>query len=391
MGIEKAINFDDLRRMAKRRLPKIAFDFLEGGVDGEEGLTRNTDAFRHRRLVPKYLVDASVPKVATTLFGRTYAQPFGIAPTGAIGIFRPGGDLMLARSARAANIPFIISGMSTATMEQLAEVAPDHAWYQLYLAKDRAISDDMVARAKACKFSTLVLTVDVPGQGKRERNLRNGFQSVRVVKPTLACQIEALTHPGWLYEYATGPGLTADNWHRYAPPGTKPADVLGFLSAQVPTPPSWDDVTRIRKAWPGRFVLKGIMHPEDAKRAASFGVDGLIVSNHGGRQLDRAPGALEVLPAIRDAVGDQLTVMFDSGIRRGADIVTALALGAKYCFVGRWTLYAVAAAGEAGANHAIAMIRDEVARTMTQMGAPDVATLGPDFLQADDPTRNWRG
>jgi L-lactate dehydrogenase (cytochrome)/(S)-mandelate dehydrogenase len=187
--------------------------------------------------------------------------------------------------------------------------------------------------------------------------------------------------------------VTADNWQKYAPPGTTPNGVLAFLPSQMPTPVTWDDVARFRKAWPGPFVVKGIMHPEDARRAVATGVNGIIVSNHGGRQLDRAPGTLEVLPAIVEAVGEKATVMFDSGIRRGADIVTALALGAKFCFVGRWTLYAVAAGGEAGANHAVRMIKDEVQKVMTQMGAPDVAALGSDFLMWDDRPesgRNWR-
>jgi L-lactate dehydrogenase (cytochrome)/(S)-mandelate dehydrogenase len=392
MGLETAVNYDDLRRAARRRMPKISFDFVEGGVDGEEGLDWNVAAFSRQRLVPKYLVDASVPQTRTSLFGQSYAQPFGIAPTGALAMFREGGDLMLARAAKAADIPFVISGMSTATLEALAHAAPKNTWYQLYLAKDRNISDDMVARAKAAGIETLVLTVDVPGFGKRERNLRNGFVATRRVKPTWKVKLEALRHPAWLVDYVRGTGLTASNWEAYAGGGGQKA--LDFLSTQVPTPATWDDVTRIRKLWPGAFVVKGIMHPEDAKRAVSLGVDGVLVSNHGGRQLDRAPAPIEVLPAIRDAVGDRVTVMLDSGIRRGADIVTALAMGAKFCFVGRWTLYGIAAFGEAGGHHAVTMIRDEVARTMTQMGAPDIASLGPDFLMWDtpaDPRRNWRG
>jgi L-lactate dehydrogenase (cytochrome)/(S)-mandelate dehydrogenase len=393
MGVENAINFDDLRLMAKRRLPKIAFDFIEGGIDSEEGLDWNVNAFSRQRIVPKYLVDATTPKVSTTVFGRTYNQPYGIAPTGAIGMFRVGGDAMLARAAKHANIPFIISGMSTATIEELASVAPEHCWYQLYMARDRKVADDMVARAKAAGITTLVVTVDVPGSGKRERNLRNGFQMVRTVKPTLAVKIEALRHPAWLWEYFNGPGLTASNWEKYTPGGAGGKAALDFVSTQMPTASTWDDIQRIRKNWDGNLVLKGVMHPEDAKQAAAYGVDGLMVSNHGGRQLDRSPAPLDVLPAIRDAVGDKMTVMFDSGIRRGADIVTAMALGAKFCFVGRWTLYGVAAGGQAGASHAVHMISDEVQKVMTQMGLPDIAKVGPDYLMWDDqqPGRNWRG
>lgn len=392
MGIEQAINFDDLRVAAKRRLPRIAFDFIEGGVDGEEGLGQNERAFAAHRLVPKYLIDAAAPDQTTVLFGRTYACPFGIAPTGAAAFFRPGADLMLARAARAANIPFVISGASTATIEEVAAVAPDHSWFQLYMSRDRAIADDMVARAERCGLSTLVLTVDVPGQVNRERNRRNGF--ARPLKPTWNAKFEALRHPVWLAEYARSKALTASNWIKYAPAGASATEVLDFLATQHPVPSSWEDVARLRKLWPRNFVIKGIMHPADAVRAAALGVDGLMISNHGGRQLDRAPSPLEVLPAIRDAVGDKVTLMLDSGIRRGSDILTALSLGAKFVFVGRWTLYGVAAGGQVGANHAVGMIKGDIGTAMTQLGAADIASLGSDFLMWTDPDdlkRNRRG
>ena len=249
----------------------------------------------------------------------------------------------------------------------------------------------MVKRTEQAGLSTLVLTVDVPGHSNRERNKRNGF--ARPMAPSWSAKFEALTHPGWMTEFYTSPALTASNWAKYAPAGSSADDILGFLAQHHPTAYTWDDVIRIRKLWPRNLVIKGIMHPADATRAASLGVDGIMVSNHGARQLDRAPSPLEVLPAIRDAVGDKVTVMFDSGIRRGADIVTALSLGAKFVFVGRWTLYGVAAGAQAGANHAVSMIRNEVSLVMTQMGAPDIASLGPDFLMWDndaDLTRNRR-
>ena len=392
MSVTLAINYDDLRRMAKRRVPRIAFDFLEGGVDDEQGLNRNSEAFSRRALVPRYLIDASKPDQTTTLFGKTYAHPFGIAPTGGASLFRRDADMILARAAKAANVPFIISGAATATMEEVAGVARDNSWYQLYIARDRAISRDMVARAAACEFSTLVLSVDVPGQVRRERNLRNGFG--RPMKPTLSAKIETLKHPAWLLEYYTGGGLTASNWIKYAAKNASARGVLDFLATQFPTPAVWDDVAWIRKQWKGNFVIKGIMSPDDARRAAAMGVDGLMISNHGGRQLDRSPSPLEVLPAIRDAVGEKLVVMFDSGIRRGSDIVTAMCLGAKFCFVGRWTLFGATAGGEAGANHALSMVSTEVASIMTQIGASDIANLGSQFLMWNDDAdliRNRRG
>jgi (S)-mandelate dehydrogenase len=381
MSVTSALNYDDLRRMAKRRTPRIAFDFLEGGVDDEIGLKRNESAFERQGLLPRYMVDASKPDQTTKLFGQSFSHPFGIAPTGGASLFRQGADLMLARAAKAANVPFIISGAATATMEDVAKEARDVSWYQIYLARDRGISRDMVARAKVCKFSTLVLSVDVPGQVRRERNLRNGFG--RPMNPTLSSKLEALRHPTWLYEYYTGEPLNAANWVQYAPKGATPHEVLEFLARQFPCPSTWEDVAWIREQWPGNFVIKGVLNPDDAKRAMSMGVDGVMVSNHGGRQLDRGPSPLEVLPAIRDAVGDKMTVVLDSGIRRGSDIVTALAMGARFCFVGRWTLYGVTAGAEAGARHALSLAGTEVGSVMTQIGATDIASLGPQFLMWD--------
>jgi (S)-mandelate dehydrogenase len=276
-------------------------------------------------------------------------------------------------------------------MEEIADVARDVSWYQMYLAKDRAISRDMVERAKACKFSTLVLSVDVPGYVRRERNIRNGFG--RPMNPTFAAKLEALTHPGWLLDYYSGQKLTASNWAKYAPKSATPDEVLGFLATQFPTPSTWEDVAWIRQQWPGNFVIKGVLSPDDARRAVSMGVDGVMVSNHGGRQLDRAPSPIEVLPAIRDAVGDKLVVMLDSGIRRGSDIVTALSLGARFCFVGRWTLYGVTAGAQAGAGHALAMAGNEVGSIMTQIGVTNIEGLGPQCLMWDgdeDLMRNRR-
>jgi L-lactate dehydrogenase (cytochrome)/(S)-mandelate dehydrogenase len=378
MGVEAAINYGDLRRMARKRLPRIAFDFIEGGVDGEEGLARNAEAFNNFSLVPKRMVNVDTVDGATRLFDQTYAQPFGIAPTGVAGLMRAGADLMLARAAKGANIPFIVSGASTATMEELAEITSDNVWHQLYMPRDRAIGDDMVRRADRCGFPVLVLTVDVPGLAKNEREIRNGLAPP--IRPSLSARAEALMHPRWVYDYLTGRGFASNNWRKYLPAGAGRDELLKFLQTQLPVPVTWDDVAHVRKLWPRRFVLKGVLHPADAKRAAASGVDGVIVSNHGGRQLDRAPAAIEALTPICDAVGDRMTVMLDSGIRCGADIVTARCLGAKFVFVGRWTLYGVAAGGQPGAHHAVAMIRDEVTTIMRQIGAPNADAFGPDFL-----------
>ncbi|MGE5513613.1 MAG: alpha-hydroxy acid oxidase [Bacteroidota bacterium] len=388
----QALNYDDLRRLAKRRLPKVAFDFIEGGVEDEDGLDRNYWAFRQVRLVPKYLINVGTRNQSTTLFGRTYSHPFGIAPTGGAGFFRPGADLMLAQAAREANVPFIMSGASTASIEDLARVAPEHGWYQLYAARDNKISEDMIRRAKDAGLSTLVLTVDVPVHSNRERNRRNGYS--RPLRLPLKTKLEALLHPGWVVDYFKHGGQPIlPNWAPYASNGKDVETVAALVAAQTTAPITWDHVKRYREIWPRTFVIKGIMHPDDATRAAAIGVDGIMVSNHGGRQLDRAPSPVEVLPAIREAVGDKLTLMLDSGVRRGADILAALCLGAKFVFVGRWTLYGVAAGGLPGARHALGVMNNEVDLAMGQMGVPDIPSLGPDFLmweRTEDLLRNRR-
>jgi L-lactate dehydrogenase (cytochrome)/(S)-mandelate dehydrogenase len=310
-SLDAAINVEDLRKLAKRRLPKIAYDFIEGGLEDEQGLTRNEDAFHRQLLVPRYGIDVTTIDQTTTIFGRTYSGPIGIAPTGLAGLFRRGADLMLAEAARAANVPFIMSGTSTGSIEDLARIAPDHGWYQLYIAKDRKISEDMVRRARDAGLSTLVITVDVPVSSKRERNLRNGFG--RPLKLGVRMKLEACRHPGWLAEYLRlGPPMFS-NWQRYAPNGSAASadDVADFVTAQMPTPVTWADIEGFRRDWPGKLVLKGIMHPADAMRAAAIGVDGIMVSNHGGRQLDRAPAPIEVLPAIKPPWA-RMTVMYDS-------------------------------------------------------------------------------
>jgi len=390
-SIDAAVNHDDLRRMAKRRLPKIAYDFIEGGLEGEVGIARNYDVFSEYRLVPRYCVDVTARDQSTTLFGKTYSSPVGIAPTGLIGLFRRGGDMMLAEAAKAANVPFIMSGTGTGLIEHLGRIAPDHGWYQLYVAKDRGISEDMVLRARDAGLQTLAITLDVPINSKRERNIRNGF--VRPLKLTLKTKMEACLHPDWMVEYLRHGMPLFANWQRYAPAGSSTAQIAEFVATQTPSPVLWKDVENFRRLWPGKLVLKGVMHPDDAVRAAAMGVDGVMVSNHGGRQLDRAPSPIEVLPAVAAAVGDRMTVMFDSGIRRGSDIIVALCLGAKFVFVGRHTLYGVAAGGVPGAARALGIFRDEIDRSLAQMGAPDIASLGPQFLMwkdLDDLKRNAR-
>ncbi|MBT3536025.1 MAG: alpha-hydroxy-acid oxidizing protein [Rhodospirillaceae bacterium] len=386
MSIDDAINFEDLRKLAKRRLPKIAYDFIEGGADDEIGLDRNQQAFRDTPLVPRYMRDIDGIDKKTELFGRTYDAPFGISPTGLIGLFRPGGDLMLAAAARDANIPFVMSGSATCTVEELGETAPEHGWYQLYAARDNAISEDLIRRADAAGLSTLVVTVDVPIHSNRERNARNGFS--RPLKMTMETRMDALSHPGWLAGYLKNGLPMFSNWLPYAKPGATADDIADLVSQQVTAPLTWENVARYRELWPRNLVIKGIMHVDDAIKAAELGVDGIVVSNHGARQLDRSPASVEVLPAIVAAVGDRMTVMLDSGIQRGSDIVTALCLGAKFVFTGRFTLYGVTAGAKPGATKALDIIGREIDLTMGQIGAPDISYLGEDFLYKPLP-RNY--
>jgi (S)-mandelate dehydrogenase len=379
VNVNRAINIDDLRKMAKRRLPRIIYDFIEGGVEDELGIARNETAFDHERLVPHYLVDVSKRDQTVDLFDRKYASPFGVSATGLAALFRPGADLMLADAAARANIPFMMSGLSTASIEDAAKVAPSHSWYQLYVARDRTITLDIIRRVREAGFSTLVLTVDVPVQTKRERNLRNGFGLPP--RLTTSTVLDALRHPGWISGYLRNGMPRFDNWTPYARANSTTAQINAFAAGQAPAASvTWADLEEYRRIWPRHLVVKGIMHRDDAIRAASIGVDGIIVSNHGGRQLDQAPSPLEVLPAINEAVGDKVTLMVDGGIRRGADIVIALCYGARFVMVGRATLYGAVAGGVAGVQKAIGILREEVDLVMAQIGAPTVADLNDSFL-----------
>ena len=382
MKFSDAINIDDLRKAAKRYAPKIVFDFIEGGVEDEDGMDRNEQAFRNQRLIPRYAVDVSKLEQSTTLFGRRYASPFGISPTGLAALFRPGADLLLAQAAREANVPFIMSGASTASIEELARIAPEQGWYQLYPARDKAISEDMIRRADEAGLSTLVITVDVPVHPKRERNVRNGFG--RPLKLPWRTKFDALRHPRWLAGYLHHGTPLLANWAPYAPPGASADDVADFVSGQTAAPFNWQDLERFRTLWPREMVLKGILHPGDAERAAELGINGLMVSNHGGRQFDRAPASLEALPAIRQAVGERMTLMLDSGVRRGIDAVIARCFGAQFVFVGRATLYGAVAGGLDGAKQALSFLRDELDTNLGQIGCPRFDDLGPEFLLGND-------
>jgi L-lactate dehydrogenase (cytochrome)/(S)-mandelate dehydrogenase len=397
MNMNDVVNIEDLHLLAKRKLPKVMFDYIEGGVEDERGLARNEAAFHKHRLLPRYLVDVSTRDQRQTIFGRTFSSPFGISPTGGVGLYqRRGGELLLAEAARDANIPYIMSGGSNASMEEAARIAPDNLWFQLYAAKDPAITDALVGRARDNGLGALVLTVDVPVHPRRERNLRNGFANVRrggvfealKLKPSIIA--EALTHPLWVYDYVRNGGApTLGNWAPHAGNGATIPQVLEFNRTMTPAAAqTWRDLERYRRLFPRTLIVKGILNPADAIRAAEIGVDGILVSNHGGRQLDQAPASLDALPAIKAAVGDRMTIMLDSGVRRGADILIALCLGAQFVTFGRPALYGAVAGGLPGVKKAIDIFKTEIDLVMGQIGCPSLDQLGPDFLWTEEPGRN---
>ena len=371
MKTDAAINIADLRRLAARRLPKIVFDYIEGGAEDELGLAENLNAFARHKLVPRVLTPCGTIDLTTTLFGHTYASPFGIAPTGIAGLFHPGGDLHLAEAARAENVPYVMSGTSSAAIEDLSPACAGHAWYQLYTGRDKAIDEDIVRRARDAGIRTLVLTVDSEVRTKRERDLRNQFFAPRL---KLSLFLESLLHPAWVVSYLRNGGRP--RFGNFGPYAGKHADAratMNFMIGHLPGLPVWADLERYRRLWPGNLVVKGVLHPDDAARAAAMGADGIVVSNHGGRQLDRGPSPLDMLAAVRAAVDGKAVVLFDSGVRRGSDIITALCLGAQFVFVGRATLYGLAAGGYPGVRKAIGILRDEVGTNGRQMGCAAVS------------------
>lgn len=385
MRVENAINIDDLRLAAKRRLPKLAFDFIEGGVEGEVGLARNEAAFRRYRLMPRYLMDISKRSQKTTIFGRTWASPFGICPTGMAGLWRPETDKLLAAAAAKADIPSLMSCASNYAIEKAVAVAPKNMWFQIYCGRERRYTDEFLKRIAGLGIETVVITIDVPVTPKRERNLRNRFS--RPLKLTPRSLTDVLTHPGWLWNFWRNGGIPPmENWEGFLEPGQPRDKSTDLYSSQTPAgDQTWRDLEHIRHNWSGNLVLKGVLNPDDARMAQQAGVNGVIVSNHGGRQLDWAPASLEALPEVRAAVGPEMTVMLDSGIRRGSDILLALCLGASFCFVGRAALYGAAAFGQAGVDKAVEILRKEVDLNMAQMGATETGQLGPQWLRREGP------
>jgi L-lactate dehydrogenase (cytochrome) len=360
----------DLRKRARRRVPRFAFDYVDGAAGaGETGLARNAAALDAIELVPRYGLENFKADMEVELFGRTFAAPVGIAPMGLPGMVWPGGEEAFARAAQAARIPFTLGSSAGAPIERIAELAPDCTWFQLYRMprNDLAINFDLVRRAEAAGVHVLVLTLDVPARTKRPRELRNKL--IIPYRPGLHTVLDVLPHPGWLMALSKHGQNSFANYQAYAGENLPNREVVKFARQNSGGTFTWDEVAQFRGRWPGPLVVKGILHPQDAEKAVELGVDGIVVSNHGGRQLESAPASIDVLPAVVAAVGDRATVLFDSGIRSGEDVVRALALGAKSTLSGRAFMYGLAALGDRGPGHVAKFFFDEIAEALRQVGA----------------------
>ncbi len=380
MDLSRVANIDDLRRLARRRLPRIVFDFFDGGAEDEVTLRANRTAFERLRFAPRVLRDVARVDPSTEILGGQSKYPLVVAPTGAIGMGWPGADLAIARSAAACGIPYTLSTTATATIEEIADKAPGRLWFQLYVLYDREFTDGLVARARAAGYEALVVTVDLPVGGKRERDTHNGF--VLPFKPGWRELLAGLTHPSWAWRIVAAGGIPELVNLRGFERRSRAGMIATSSSVGQQLDASLDErgLARLRDLWQGKLIVKGVARPEDAERAVALGADAVWLSNHGGRQLDGAITALEALPAVAKALAGKVPVLIDGGVRRGSDAVKARALGAQAVAVGRPTLYGASAAGEAGARRALAILTDEIERTLRLCGARSMAEVGPDLL-----------
>ncbi len=379
-NLSRAVNIEDLRRMARARLPRAVFDFFDGGAEDEVTLRENRAAFERIRLLPKVLVDVGEIDMRTTLFGVESNFPMAIAPTGAIGAGRNGADLALARAAKAFGIPYTLATPATASIEQIAEEAGGRLWFQLYVLRDRAFREKLVERAKAAGYEAMLVTVDVPVGGKRERDTRNDF--VTPFRPNWRNSRDMWRKPAWALDMLRHGIPRMENLHGFVGWSTKVTDIAASVGRAQDPSFNWEALKRLRDIWPRKLLVKGIARPDDAERVLTIGGDGLVVSNHGGRQLDGAAPTLEALPAIARAVGSKVTVLLDGGVRRGVDILKARALGAQAVLTGRATLYGAMAGGEPGAQRALEILTGELERSMKLCGVRTVAEITSDLVRA---------
>jgi len=374
--LQRCHTVDDLRTAARRRLPRAAFDYVDGGAEDEVTLRRNRAAFDDWELVPQVLRDVGAVDLRTEVLGVSCALPLVLGPTGFTRMVHPDGERAVAASAERFGVPYVAATLGTTSLEDVRAVGDAALWFQLYVWRDRGLSKDLVARAQDAGYRALVLTVDTPVPGARERDQRNGL----TIPPALDLRtlVDGARHPRWWWGLLGSEPLTFANVRHVA---DQPTAGMEFVGAQFDPTVSWDDLDWIADAWDGPLVLKGILSPADARRAADHGVDAVVVSNHGGRQLDHAPATLTALDVIAQEVGNDLELLVDSGVRRGTDVAKALALGARAVLLGRPYLYGLAVAGQAGVERVLEIYAAELLRVMQLLGVTSVAQLDRSVVQ----------
>jgi isopentenyl diphosphate isomerase/L-lactate dehydrogenase-like FMN-dependent dehydrogenase len=383
-----AYTVDDLRKAARRRLPKGLFEFVDRGCEDEVALKSNRLAFDRIRLYPRGLVDVSQRSARTVLFGREQNLPLAIAPTGAAGLLWYHGEIELAKAAAAAGVPFTLSTASITSMEKVAEAAGGRLWFQLYMWPDRRMSYQLIDRVKAAGYESLVVTVDTVVSPKRDYNHRNGFSvPIRINRHNA---LDVALHPAWLVNVMARYLLTSGIPRHENYPDELRRSLIDQPKKFGSTPKNetltWEDLRVLRARWSGPLVVKGVMHPDDARKAAACGADGVIVSNHGGRNFDSAPTSIDALPSVVEAVGERMTVMVDSGFTRGSDVVKALALGAKAVLLGRAPLYGCAVAGAGGAKRALDIFGEDILRSLAYLGCTSIDKLVDVAIRREAPS-----
>lgn len=377
--------FDDYRELARRRLPRQLFDYIDGGAFAENSMRANVDDLHDLKLRQRILRDVSKRSLATTVLGQPLALPLLLAPVGFAGMFAPRAEVLAARAAERTGILFVESTLSICSMEEVAAGTTQPFWFQLYVMKDRAYAEDLIARAKAVGCTTLVLTVDLAVPGRRLRDGRNGLNGDISTWATYRRNLDLASHLRWVRDVALrAKPLTFGNLERAVPEGKVPQDFQRWVASQFDASVTWADLAWLRSLWDGKIVLKGILDPEDAREAIAHGADAIIVSNHGGRQLDDVHSTARALASIAQEVGGEIEILMDGGVRSGLDVVKALALGANACLIGRAWVYGVAAHGEQGVVDVIDSIRSDLMVTLALTGVTDVRDLGPDVLETPD-------
>jgi L-lactate dehydrogenase (cytochrome) len=378
--LQRAASVADLRRIAKRRLPHGVFDYIDGGAEDERTLHENSAAFGRITFRPRVLRDVSTVDTTTTILGGEVPFPLALSPTGFSRIADPEGELAVARAAARARLPYTLSTLGTRSVEEVAAVSSGRKWFQVYVWRDRGLVKELVRRAGEAGYEALVLTVDTAVLGRRERDIRRGF--TLPPKIGLGTLLDGALHPGWTWSFVRAePIKFANVAGREAADGTTATSLAEYINAQFDPVLSWDDLAWLRSLWDGPIVVKGIQCVDDAVIAADHGVEAIALSNHGGRQLDTAPAPIDLVAPVVDAVGDRAEVYCDGGVRRGSDIVKALALGARACMAGRAYLYGLGAGGERGVDHVVAMLEADVRRTMALVGARTIADLSRDLVE----------